>query len=113
MATTTKTTTENSTTENSSTANGTDVPELASTLRDQLLTAVTTGQQLSVDAVRTWTRGVSALSRPDAVDGVGTRAADGATSATGFAYDVASDLLGAQRDFALAMARTVSGRPQT
>lgn len=103
MATTTKTTTEQP---------STDVPDLASTLREQVLAAATAGQKLSVDAARVWTRGVSALARPEAADGVGARVADGVTSATGFAYDVASDLLGTQREFALAMARTASARPQ-
>lgn len=103
MATSTKTTTENP---------STDVSDLASTLREQVLAATTAGQKLSVDAARSWVRGLSALSRPEAADGVGARVADGVTSATGFAYDVASDLLGAQREFALAMTRTVTARPQ-
>jgi hypothetical protein len=79
----------------------TDMPELAQKIREQLVSAVQQGQQLSVDAAQTWVKAVSVLPVPDLPAIPGIPALPGVEAATRFTFDVAADLLNAQRDFAL------------
>jgi hypothetical protein len=88
MATTTKTTT-------------TEMPALAQKIREQLVSTVRQGQQLSVDAAQTWVKAVSVLPVPDMPVVPGIPAMPGVEAATKFTFDVAADLLTAQREFAL------------
>jgi hypothetical protein len=86
------------------TASTTDVPELAQKIREQLISAVQQTQQFSVDAAHTWVKAVSALPVPDLPAIPGVPALPGVEAATKFTFDVAADLLNAQRDFALQLA---------
>ncbi len=89
MATTTKTTPT------------TEMPALAQKIREQLVSTVRQGQQLSVDAAQTWVKVVSVLPVVDLPSVPGVPALPGVEAATKFTFDVAADLLSAQRDFAL------------
>ncbi len=89
MATTTKTTPT------------TEMPALAQKIREQLVSTVRQGQQLSVDAAQTWVKVVSVLPVVDLPKVPGVPALPGLEAATKFSFDVAADLLSAQRDFAL------------
>jgi len=91
MATTTKPTT-------------TEMPALAQKIREQLVSTVRQGQQLSVDAAQTWVKVVSVLPIPDLPAVPGIPALPGVEAATKYTFDVAADLLTAQREFALQLA---------
>ncbi len=95
MATTTK----NATT--------TEIPELATKVREQVLTTVQQGQALSVDAAQNWVKAVSALPIPElpAVPGLPVASFETVTT---FAFDFAADLLAAQRDFALQLTKVLA-----
>ena len=84
MATATKTTTE--------------IPDIAQKVREQLLSAVQQGQQLTVDAAQGWVKAVSVLPTPDLPTIPGVPSVKAATT---FTFDLAADLLNAQRDFAV------------
>lgn len=86
------------------TTTSTDMPALAQKLREQLVSSVRQGQQLSVDAAQTWVKAVSVLPVPDLPVIPGMPVLPGVEAATTFAFDLASDLLAAQREFALQMA---------
>lgn len=89
MATTTKTTPT------------TEMPALAEKIREQLVSTVRQGQQLTVDAAQTWVKVVSVLPVVDLPKVPGVPALPGMEAATTFTFDLAADLLNAQRDFAL------------
>lgn len=88
-------------TTNTKTTTTTEMPDLAQKLREQLVSSVQQGQQLSVDAAKTWAKVVSALPVPELPKVPGIPALPGVETATNYSFDVASDLLNAQRDFAL------------
>ena len=79
----------------------TEMPALAQKIREQLVTTVRQGQQLSVDAAQTWVKAVSVLPIPDLPAIPGIPALPGVEAATKFTFDLAADLLTAQREFAL------------
>lgn len=79
----------------------TEMPALAEKIREQLVSTVRQGQQLSVDAAQTWVKVVSVLPVVDLPKVPGVPALPGLEAATKFTFDVAADLLSAQRDFAL------------
>lgn len=83
------------------TAPTTEVPELAQKIREQLVSTVQQGQQLSIDAAQTWVKAASALPVPDLPTVPGLPSFPGVEAVTKFTFDVAADLLNAQRDFAL------------
>ena len=85
----------------------TGMPDMAQKFREQLLSTVQQSQQLSVDAAQTWVKAVSVLpvgrlSELPKVPGLPTM--PGVETATKFTFDVAADLLNAQRDYALQLA---------
>lgn len=82
----------------------TEMPDLAQKIREQLVSTVQQGQQLSVDAAQTWVKAVSVLPVPDLPKVPGVPAVPGVEAATKYTFDVAADLLSAQRDFALQLA---------
>ena len=88
-------------TTNAKTAPTTEMPELAQKIREQLVSTVQQGQQLSVDAAQTWVKAVSVLPIPDLPTVPGVPSLPGVEAATKFTFDVAADLLNAQREFAL------------
>ena len=85
----------------SKTAPTTEMPALAQKIREQLVSTVRQGQQLSVDAARTWVKAVSVLPVPDRPVLPGVPALPGVEAATTYTFDLAADLLTAQREFAL------------
>jgi hypothetical protein len=89
------------TTKNTST---TEMPALAQNIREQLLSTVRQSQQLSVDAAQTWVKAVSVLPVPDLPNLPGVPAIPGVEAVTRYTFDLAADLLSAQRDFALQLA---------
>ena len=91
-------------TTNTKTTPTTEMPALAEKIREQLVSTVRQGQQLSIDAAQTWVKAVSVLPVPDLPKVPGVPAMPGVAAATKFTFDVAADLLSAQRDFALQMA---------
>jgi hypothetical protein len=102
----TKTTTENIAdlaTENIS-AFTTEVPVLAKKFREQLVSNLHQGQQLSIDAAQTWVKAVSVLPHMELPMVHGIPMMGDLETATKYTFDVATDLLGAQRDFAMQLA---------
>jgi hypothetical protein len=91
-----------------------DVPALAQKFREQLIATVQQSQKVSVDAAQTWVKAVSALPGFRYADSLdlpkplipGLPAIPSVEAATKFTFDVAADLLSAQRDFALQLAGT-------
>jgi hypothetical protein len=82
----------------------TEMPALAQTIREQLLSTVKKGQQLSIDATQTWVKAVSVLPvhhLSDLPKIPGIPAMPAMETATTFTFDLADDLLTAQREFAL------------
>ena len=93
----------------------TEIPDFAEKIREQLLSAVQQGQQLSVDAAQTWVKAVSALPvhhLPVLPAVPGVPALPGVEAATKFGFDVAADLLTANRDFALKLAGVLTPAKQ-
>ena len=88
-------------TTNAKTTPTTEMPALAQKIREQLVSTVRQGQQLSVDAAQTWVKVVSVLPVVDLPKVPGVPALPGMEAATTFTFDLAADLLSAQRDFAL------------
>ena len=83
----------------------TELPDFAQKLREQLVSTVQQGQQLSLDAAQTWVKAVSVLPIPDLPAIPGVPAVPGVEAATKYTFDVATDLLNAQRDFAVQLAK--------
>jgi hypothetical protein len=97
-------------TENAATENSTEIPAFAQKFREQLVSTVQQSQQLSIDAAQTWVKAVSVLPVHHLTDlpkVPGVPALPGVEAATKFTFDVAADLLNAQRDFALHLAGTL------
>ena len=86
----------------------TEMPDFAEKIREQLVSAVQQGQKMSIDAVQTWVKAVSVLPVPDLPAIPGVSAIPGMEAATfKFTFDVAADLLNAQRDYALQLAKVL------
>jgi hypothetical protein len=62
---------------------------------------------MSVDAVQTWVKAVSVLPVPDLPAIPGVSAIPGMEAVTKFTFDVAADLLNAQRDYALQLTKVL------
>jgi len=77
----------------------TEIPALAQKSREQLLSSLQQGQQLSIDAAETWAKAVSALPILDLPKVPGFSDMPDLQAATKYTFDLASDLLSAQRDF--------------
>lgn len=82
----------------------TEIPDFAQKIREQVLSTVKQGQQLSVDAAQAWVKAVSVLPTPDLPKVPGIPALPGVQVVSKFTFDVAADLLNAQREFALKLA---------
>ena len=85
-------------------SSNTEVPELAQKIREQLLSTVQQGQQLSLNAAQAWVKAVSVIPLPDLPTVPGVPAAPSVETATTYTFDVVTDLLNAQRTFALQLA---------
>jgi hypothetical protein len=82
----------------------TEVPELAQKIREQLVSTLVQGQKLSLDAAQTWVKAVSVIPVPDLPTVPGIPSVPSVEAATKYTFDVAADLLNAQRDFAVQLA---------
>ena len=78
-----------------------EIPDIAKKIREQLLSTVQQGQQLSIDGAQSWVKAVSVLPVPDLPTIPGVPTLPSVEAATTFTFDLAADLLKAQRDFAL------------
>lgn len=83
----------------SQTAN--EMPALAQKFREQLVATVQQTQQLSLDATQTWVKAVSVLPVKDLPKIPGLPTLPSLQAATRYSFDIAADLLNAQREFAL------------
>lgn len=84
-----------------------EMPDLAQKIREQMLSTLRQGQQLSVDAAQTWVKAVSVLPAVELPTIPGIPAMPGVEATTKFTFDVAADLLSAHRDFALKLANVL------
>jgi len=96
------------TTATTKTARTTEMPELAQKIREQLMSTVQQGQQMSLDAAQTWVKAVSVLPVADLPTVPGIPSMPDVEATTKYTFDIASDLLNAQRDFALQMANVLA-----
>lgn len=80
----------------------TEVSDLAQKIREQLVSTVQQAQKLSVEAAQTWLKAAAVIPVPD------MPSVPGMEAATTFTFDVASDLLTAQREFALQLAKVLA-----
>ena len=85
----------------------TEIPSIAQKLADQLVTSVKEGHQLTVDAAAKLTKAVSALPLPSLA---GVPATPDITAFSTFGFDLAANLLQAQRDFTLSMLTTTGAK---
>ncbi len=85
----------------------TDVPDVAQKIREQLLSTVQQGQKLSIDAAQAWVKAVSVIPVPDLPTVPGIPSVPSVEAATKYGFDVATDLLNSQRDFALQLAHVL------
>ena len=85
----------------------TEMPDLAQKIREQLVSTVQQGQQRSIDVAQTWVKALSVFPLPDLPAIPGVPAMPGVEAATRYTFDVAADLLNAQRDFALQLANVL------
>ena len=79
----------------------TEIPALAQKSREQLVSNLQQGQQMSIDAAQSWVKAVSDLPVMDLPTIPGIPVMPDMQAATKYAFDVASDLLNAQRAFAV------------
>lgn len=82
----------------------TEMPETAQQVREKLVSAVQQGHRLSLDAAQTWVKAVSVLPVSELPKAPSFPAVPGVEATTRYAFDVATDLLTAQREFALQLA---------
>jgi hypothetical protein len=84
-----------------------EMTDIAQKFREQLVSSLQQGQKLSVDAAKTWAKAASVLAVPDLPKIPGLPAVPDLETATNYTFDVAADLLNAQRDFALKLTNLV------
>jgi len=87
--------------------NVTEMPALAQKFHEQLISTVKQSQQLSLGAAQTWVKAVSVLPAFDMPTIPGIPSQPGVEAATKYTFDVAADLLNAQREFALQMTQAL------
>jgi hypothetical protein len=85
-----------------------EIPETAQKVREQVLSSLKQGQQLSIDAAQGWVKAVSVLPIPDLPKIPGIPALPTLEAACKFTFDVAADLLTAQRDYALQLVNVLA-----
>jgi hypothetical protein len=86
----------------------TESPDLAQRIRSALVSTVEQTQQVSLDAAQTWAKAVSALPVKDLPKVPGVPAVPAVEAATTYTFDVAADLLSAQRDYAVQLANVLA-----
>jgi hypothetical protein len=90
------------------TTSTTEVPDVAVKIREQMISSVKQSQQMLLDAAETWIKAVSVLPVADLPTIPGLAALPGAEAVTKFTFDFATDLLKAQREFALHLASVLA-----
>jgi len=90
------------------TAPTTEVSDLAQKVREQLMATVQQAQTLSVDAAKTWLKATSVTPAPVLPSMSGAPSMPGIEAVTTYTFDIATDLLAAQRDFALQLAKLLA-----
>jgi len=75
--------------------------ELAEKMREQLVESVRKGQQLAVDAAKTWVDATSAVAPPNLPKLPGSLYPLQLATVTTFPFNLAADLLDTQRKFAV------------
>ena len=91
-------------TTNAKTTTSSELPEIAAQVREQLVSTVKQGQKLTVDAVHAWTKAASVLPVPEMPQIPGIASLPGVEAITAYTFDLAIELLNAQRDFAVQLA---------
>ena len=86
----------------------TEIPALAQKSREQLVSNLQQGQKLSIDAAQSWVKAVSALPVVDLPKVPGFPDVPDFQAATKYTFDVASDLLNAQRDFVVQLTNVLA-----
>jgi hypothetical protein len=84
-----------------------EIPAIGQKSREQLVSNLQQGRQLSIDAAQSWVKAVSVLSSLDLPTIPGVPAMPGLEAATKYTFDVAADLLNAQREFAIQLTNTL------
>jgi hypothetical protein len=82
----------------------TEMPATAQKIREQLVSTIRQGQQLSVDGAQTWANAVAVLPAVEMPVVPGLPAMPGIEAAAKYTFDLASDLLAAQREFTMQLA---------
>lgn len=85
-----------------------EIPEAAQKIREQMLSTVKQGQRLSIDVAQGWVKAVSVLPIPDLPKIPGAFATKSIGAASKFTFDVAADLLNAQRDYTVQLVNVLA-----
>ena len=92
---------------NKSSTTPTDIPDAAQKLGEQLVAAVKQSQGLALDAARAYAKAWSSV--PSQLSEIPKVAAlPDVPTATAYGFDLAAELLAAQKDFALTLATTLT-----
>jgi hypothetical protein len=84
----------------------TDIPDAAQKLGEQLVSAVKQSQSLALDAARTFAEAWSSV--PSSLSEIPKVALPDAPAVTAYGFDLAAELLAAQKDFAVTLATTLT-----
>lgn len=96
------------TTNNTKTTPIAELRDVSQAIREQFMSTIQQGQQMSVDAAQTWIKAMSELPVAELPKVLGVPAVPGMEAATEYTFDVAADLLNAQRDFTLGLAKALA-----
>jgi hypothetical protein len=95
---------------NTKTTSDAQVSDIAKKAAEQLVSTVKQGQQLTLAAAQMWTKALSAVPVPELPTVPGTPALPDVAAVTAYSFDLASDLLTAQREFTLQLADTLAAK---
>jgi hypothetical protein len=85
----------------------TDIPDAAQKLGEQLVSAVKQSQSLALDAARTFAGAWSSMPSSLSESPIAAALPD-VPAVTAYGFDLAAELLAAQKDFALTLATTLT-----
>ena len=89
----------------------TEMPDFAVKMREQLLSTLEQGQQMSLDAAKTWVKAVEVLPIHELPTVPSLPSVPGVESVTTFTFDFAEDLLKAERDFVSKLTEIFASKP--
>lgn len=89
-------------------AKTTEIPEIAQKVREQLLSTVQQAQKSTIEAAQAWAKAAAGLPTPELPTLPGLSAIPGAEAVTKYTFDVVTDLLNAQREFAIELAKLLT-----